>query len=758
MLQKGFFLSLSVFTTLSFSFNCFSQEKDSSLTIAHELQPIEVRAVRTTNNAPFATTEVGKKEIEANNLGQDIPYLLQNTPSAVVTSDAGAGVGYTGLRIRGTDGTRINVTLNGIPMNDAESQGTYFVDFADLASSTNSIQIQRGVGTSTNGAGAFGATMSISNLQLNNEAGASVNLSTGSFNTQKYTVKASSGLLQGGWQFDVRLSKIVSDGFINRSSSDLKSLQINAGWKINEKTSLRGMIMTGTEKTGQAWNGVPEEKLRGNDSALMSHYLNNIGVLYFNQQDSLNLFQSDPRKYNGFTYANQTDNYQQDYYQFFIDHKFNNNWSASIANFLTRGKGYYEEFKNNQSFSSYGLAPFVSPSKDTFTTTNLIRQLWLDNYFYGSLASVFYQKNNSQITIGSGYTQYDGRQYGFVKWAQYGAPNDYRWYFNTSTKTDFNTFIKCQQQLGKLSLYGDVQLRTVHYEINGFRNNPDLKPSNNYTFFNPKFGLSYRISSTSLFQKIYGSVAIANKEPNHDDFEAAKSEQPKPEQLTDYEIGYEAHTSKWSAHANAFYMNYKDQLVLTGKLNDVGVYVRTNVPQSFRSGIELMAGYQFTSWLRLNANATFSQNKIKDFTEFVDDYDNGGQQAINHGTTDIAFSPNQIYSANLHLVPFRHLHFWRHFSIDLIQKQVSKQYLDNTSNEHRIINPYGLTDCRIQFAIKTKMVKELGCTLALNNFFNKLYESNGYTYSYIYGQTFTTQNFYYPQAGFNWMMGVSIKL
>jgi iron complex outermembrane receptor protein len=374
------------------------------------------------------------------------------------------------------------------------------------------------------------------------------------------------------------------------------------------------------------------------------------------------------------------------------------------------------------------------------------------------LGSFFYKKQATQITLGGGYTQYDGKQYGFVKWAQYGVPNDYRWYLDDSKKKDFNSFVKCQQQIGRLHLYGDIQVRTVSYDINGFRKNPTLHPSNNYNFFNPKVGFSYQVSKNeSGAQRLYASVAIANKEPNHDDFEAATTDQPKPEQLTDYEMGYEIRAKKWTAHANVYYMNYKDQLVLTGKINDVGAYVRTNVPSSFRSGIELVGAYQFAKWLRIDGNATFSQNKIKDFTEFVDDYDNGGQQAINHGTTDIAFSPNQTFFANVHFIPFSNLKFWRHFSIDLIQKYVSEQYLDNTSNGKRIINPYSLTDCRIQFSIKPKMVKEVGFTIALNNLFNKMYESNGYTYSYIYGQTFTTQNFYYPQAGFNWLMGVSLK-
>lgn len=725
-----------------------------------ELQPVEVRALRAGSNAPFAKTDITAKDIEKNNVGQDLPYLLQYTPSAVVASDAGAGVGYTGIRVRGTDGVRINVTLNGVPMNDAESQGTFFVNFADIASSTSSIQLQRGVGTSTNGPGAFGATMSISNLLQSEQPGIELSNSVGSFNTWKHTLRAGTGLLNNGLQFDVRLSKISSDGFRDRSASDLKSLQLTTGWKINQKTSLRFMLMSGTEKTGQAWAGVHEAQLKDSTAQLTRHYQHNLGVMYFTQQDSVNLFQSDPRKYNYFTYKNQTDNYQQDYYQFFVDHKFSDYLTGNIAFFLTRGRGYYEEYKPEESFSSYGLSDFVSPSmQDTISQTNLVRQLWLDNHYYGSVFSLMYAKNNTRLTLGGSYSEYKGDHYGFIKWAQYNVPDDYRWYLLDAQKNDFNTYLKAEQTIkDKLTVYGDLQYRNVAYDINGFRKNPTLTPFVSYNFFNPKAGVSYLLrNSATQRQRLYASVAVANKEPNRDDFEASPINLPKPERLTDVEAGYEINRKAWSVGANAYYMMYKDQLVLTGKINDVGAYARTNVAESYRAGLELQAAVRPAAWLDVFGNATFSQNKIRNFTEYLDVWDDFTQESINHGTTDIAFSPNVVGAGGIRLAPFRNLPKGQRFEIELMEKYVGNQYLDNTGNEGRSISAYYLTDARIRYSIGIKPFREVSAVLALNNLLNHQYESNGYTYSYRFSGTTYTDNFYFPQAGFNWLLGVTLK-
>lgn len=710
----------------------FAQPADTADVKVNQLQPLEVRGLRAGSNAPFAKTDISGPELQKNNLGQDLPVLLQYTPSAVVTSDAGAGVGYTGLRIRGTDGTRINVTLNGVPVNDAESQGAFFVDLPDLASSASSIQLQRGVGASTNGPGAFGATMSISTLGQRTEAGAEGSFSAGSFNTQKYTLSAGTGLLSNGFQLDVRLSKISSDGYIERSASDLKSMQLLAGWQIDPKTSLHFMLLTGKEKTGQAWNGVPQDSLATN------RRYNELGM-----------------KSDGSFYDNQTDNYQQDYYQFFGDHSFNKNLTLHAGLFLTRGKGYYEEYKTGQAFADYNLPDFVSPGNDTITTTDLIRRLWLDNYYYGGLWSLHYEKQNTQLTFGGLWSQYQGKGYGDVTWAQLGVPDHYRWYGHDAQKNDLDFYLKAQHTFaGRLLVYADLQYRNVAYFINGFRNNPNVSPSVNYNFFNPKIGINYMIEqSVAARQKLYASFAVANKEPGHDDFEASPGNLPVPEKLYDVEAGYEISKKNWTAGLNLYSMNYKDQLVLTGKVNDVGAYTRTNVPVSYRYGAELQGAWLPGYWLKLHGNATFSRNKVKHFTEYIDNYDDGTQQAIQHSLTNLAFSPEVIAAAGGTLTPFRN----RDLYLDIMGKYVGKQYLDNTGADNRAIGDYLTCDVRLHYGVKLRPFKELAFTLAVNNIFNRLYESNGYTFSYIYGGSLTTHNYYYPQAGTNWLLGVNMK-
>lgn len=717
----------------------FAQDADSTrpLMSTQELIPVEIRAVRVNDKSPYAVSNLNEKDIRSQNLGQDIPYLLNQTPSVVINSDAGAGVGYTGMRIRGTDASRINFTINGIPVNDAESQGAIFVDFPDLLSSTNSIQIQRGVGSSTNGSGAFGASVNLSNLTQDKKAFAEVNNSVGSFNTWKHTIRAGSGLLKGGFQFDVRASKISSDGYIERSSSDLKSLQFVAGWTSkDENTSLRFNLFTGKEKTGQAWNGVSQDSLATN------RRFNSLGL-----------------KADGTYYDDQTDNYQQDYYQLFFNHKFNAYWSLNAALFLTRGKGFYNEYRLGESLADYGLQSFTTPAGDTFSSTNLTRRLWLDNYYYGGIFSLVYQKNKTQFILGGGYNQYDAKHYGFVTWADYGVPDNYRWYNLTAHKGDFNIYAKLQQQLGEnWYAFGDLQYRMVSYEINGFRKNPTLMPKTNFNFINPKAGLSYITThGNGAESKAYASFAVANKEPNRDDFEASPAEQPKAESLYDGELGYQYKSSKWEVGANIYYMYYRNQLIPTGKINDVGTATRTNTPKSYRAGLELTAAVKPAAWLKIQANATLSRNKIINFEEYIDDYDSGNQILNKYSETDIAFAPNLIAGGTATIEPFAKMLKQQEFYIDLIGKYVGRQYLDNTGNENRSINPYGLCDVRLRYTVHTSFVKELGISLALNNVLNKMYEANGYTFSYKYDGTLTTENYYFPQAGFNFLLGVNIR-
>lgn len=766
------YLFCSLFASLCLTITASAQEADDDSTEApspvvqpssmpQNLTPIEVRALRVQADAPFAKTDISGASLQRGNLGQDLPLLLQYTPSLVATSDAGTGIGYTGMRIRGTDGTRINVTLNGVAVNDAESQNTFFVDLPDLASSTTSIQIQRGVGSSTNGAGAFGATVSIANLNVYDKAGIEGSISYGSFNTQKYTLQAGTGFIQDKVALQVRLSQITSNGFIDNSAADLKSVQLNGVWKVSSKTTVQAMMLQGIETTGQAWNGVPEEKLRGNDSALQAHYYNNVGTLYFSPRDSANLFSSDPRKYNYFTYRNQIDRYRQNYYQLFADHRFTPSVTAHAGLFLTRGIGYYEEFRQAQDYDKYGLEPFVPGVGDTITSTDLIRQLWLDNYNYGAVYSLLWDASkNTKLSFGGQASQYLGRHYGHITWSQSGGiPENYRWYNLDAQKNDFNVYGKAEHRVGKkLLLYGDLQWRSIGYFMNGFRNNPALRPAVSYSFFNPKAGFTYTLASTPLSrQKVYASFAAASHEPNRDDFEASPNALPKPERLYDTEAGYELTTDDATIGVNGYYMHYKDQLVLTGKVNDVGAYTRTNVPLSHRAGIELTAAWKASEWLTLQANATFSQNRIKDFTEYLDNSDDTIQAAFYHGTTNIAFSPSTIAAGGIMLTPFYSSDRGKAFSIEVLGKYVGKQYLDNTSNEERKIDAYGLCDLRLHYNPAAAAFQKLGFTLMLNNVFNKAYKSNGYTYSYIYGGATTTQNFYFPQAGFNWLLGMNVK-
>lgn len=706
---------------------------DTSKTIK-ELQPLEVRAVRAGRDAPFAKTDIKKAEIARQNLGQDLPMLLQFTPSAVTTSDAGAGVGYTGIRIRGTDPTRINVTFNGMPVNDPEEQATYFVDIPDIASSTSSIQIQRGVGTSTNGAGAFGGTISISNLQQMDSAGVVYSSSYGSFNTFKNSLVAGTGMLKGGFQFDVRLSKISSDGYIQRSASDLKALQFTAGWTPNDKTSFHFLFMPGTEKTGQAWDGVPVDSLKTNRT------YNELG-----------------QRTDGTYYNNQTDNYLQNYYQLFADHKFSQSLSMHAGAFLTRGKGYYEEYKTGQAFSDYNLPYIVSASgADTTFSTDLIRRLYLDNYYYGGVFSMQYAKNNTQLSLGGGWSQFENLSYGHVIYSlNGGVPDNYKWYQVDAQKNDLNVYAKAQHTINNITLFGDVQYRNVAYFMNGFRDNTAARYDVNYDFFNPKVGISYLISNSSLRQRAYASGAIGNKEPGRSAFENAVNGMPKPERLYDGEAGYEISNSRFAFNANLYYMNYTDQLVLTGQLNDVGASVLTNVASSYRAGIELMGAVDITKWFRVYGNLTLSQNKINNFTEYIYDYDNAVNVAIPHGTTDISFSPNTVAALTASFTLLQTAKSTLGF--DITGKYVGRQYLDNTSNSSRQLDAYNYCNVLVRYAVKTRPFKEVIATLSLNNIFGNLYSTNGATYTYLDNGSPAAANYYYPQAGFNVLAGLTFR-
>ena len=701
---------------------CFGQNEKKFNDTTY-LQPIEVTAIRAGEKAPFAKTNLSKNEIAKNNLGQDLPFLLNQTPSAVINSDAGNGVGYTGIRIRGTDGTRINVTLNGIPYNDAESQGAYFVDLPDFASSANSIQIQRGVGTSSNGAGAFGATINLSTNEINDSFYTEVNNSYGSFNTWKNTIKFGTGILGKHFTVDGRLSRISSDGFIDRAASNLRSYYVSAAY-VDEKNSLRLNIFSGKEKTYQAWNGVPESLLKTDRT-----------------------YNSAGTEKPGTPYNNETDNYLQTHYQLFYNHKFNAFWKANIAAFLTTGTGYYEQYKADASLAAYGR-PAYNDGTNNITKTDLIRRLWLNNNFYGSIFSLQHQKNKTQVTIGGGWNRYEGKHFGEVTWAKVQAaiPANYRWYNLNANKEDLSVYTKWTEQISQhLQSFIDLQYRTVHYDINGFRDNPTLMVNNSYGFFNPKAGITYNNKSWQA----YLSYSMASKEPNRDDFEAGITLQPKSEKLQDIELGVERKTTSFSYGANLYYMKYKDQLVLTGKINDVGSYTRTNIPDSYRAGIELQGAATISRWMNVAANIAFSENRINDFTEYIDDYDNGGQVTNFYKKSTIAFSPAVVAGSNINFIPVKNA------EISLLSKYVGRQYLDNTAQTSRSINSYFVQNVRLSYKLQSKLLKAVNLVLQLNNVLNKKYEANGYTFSYIYGGL-TTENSYFPMAAFNCMAGINV--
>lgn len=707
-----------------------------------------VMATRATEKSGTTYRNVSKSEIAANNFGQDLPFIINNTPGVVVTSDAGAGVGYTGIRIRGSDATRVNVTVNGIPLNDSESQGTFWVNMPDFASSVENIQIQRGVGTSTNGAGAFGGSLNIQTSAPELEPYAEINSTYGSFNTLKNTFKVGTGLIDNKFSFDGRLSRIQSDGFVDRGASLLKSYFLSGAY--HGKTDLlRINVFSGTEKTYQSWNGVPESRLNG-DIQGMNDYIERNGL---NAADAANLLNSDSRKYNSFLYKDQNDNYQQDHYQVLYAKEFNKRFSFNGALHYTYGRGYYEEYQADQKFSDYGLPnPVINGAP--VETTDLVRRRWLNNDFYGATYAFNYKAaSNLNFTVGGAYNQYRGRHYGQVVWEQVASTlnNSDHYYDGDGNKNDFNIFAKATYSpVEKLSLFADLQYRSLKYDITGDDN--DLIPLNIHdklNFFNPKIGATYFIDPQS---NIYSSASIANKEGNRDDYvNANPGTLPQPERLYDIEAGYRIKHSDFSAGVNAYGMFYKDQLVVTGKLSDVGASIRQNVPNSSRIGVEFDGSYTLSRFFLINANAAFSRNKIKDFNEFLPNYDTNAQDVNVYKNPDISFSPDAVVFGELVYKPFTG------FAVALQSKYVSKQYLDNTQNEARKLNGYWVSNARLGYDFSFKGVKNMNIGLLANNILNKKYESNGYTYGYVSGSNRTDENFYFPQAGTNFLLSLNVK-
>lgn len=692
-----------------------------------QIDEIEVTANYLDEETPFTYTQMDKEQIELKNLGQDIPFLLEHTPSMVVTSDAGAGIGYTGMRIRGTDGTRINVTINGVPLNDSESHGVFWVDLPDFGSSTDNVQIQRGVGPSTMGAGAFGATVGLNTNKVNLNPFVKLDGTYGSFNTRKYSVSVGTGLMNETYTIEGRFTKILSDGFVDRATSDLQSWYLTAA-KIGEKYSLRINAFSGEERTYQSWYGIPESKLE------------------------------DDRTHNFYTYEDEVDNYVQSHYQLIYQVQPSEAFKVNTTLHYTKGGGFFESYKDDEDLNEYNLGgEIVDTFGTTLVNTDLVRRKWLNNHFYGGIVNAKYEASDAfNLQFGVGINRYDGDHRGNV----IAIPNVidlktfFPYYSSNSIKDDGNIYLKANYAISNnLSIYGDVQYRSIDYTASG-SDDGDIIPEMsinidaNYNFLNPKFGLNYKLNDNA---SLYASYAKAQREPVRSDFvDAVGTDIPQSESLNDFELGYRLQGDKFNVSANGFYMLYKDQLVVTGAVNDVGGAVRVNVDDSYRFGLELAGTYRFTDKLLWSPNLAFSQNKIKEFEEVIVDFDNGGLQINAFENTDIAFSPNIVFGSRLSYVLTQNL------VANLQSKFVGQQYLDNTSNENRSLDPYFVNDIILSYRISSEFIPNAELKLAVNNVLNTQYESNGYTFSYIAGGLIT-ENFYYPQAGINFLLGASVS-
>ncbi len=730
--MKNVFAFLGLFTlSLGVIAQEKAQEQVQDSTKVETLDEVLVKAVRVDAKSPITHSNVTKKELAKRNLGQDIPILLNYLPSVVTTSDAGAGIGYTGIRVRGVSSQSTNITINGIPYNDAESLGTFWVNLGDFASSVESLQLQRGVGTSTNGSGAFGASVNVLTDAASNEAYGEISNSFGSFNTRKHTVKFSSGLLNDHFEIAGRLSNIASDGYIDRASTDLKSYFLQ-GTFIDDNTLIKAITFGGNELTYQSWNGLEDLDRLENDRTYNTagEYTDDNGVTQF--------------------YDREVDDYKQDHYQLHWNQRYNNQWSTNIGLNYTYGRGFFEQFREDDDFETYGLTPLMVNGQEV-NSTDLIRRRWLDNDFYVFNASANYKNNNLDMIFGTSFSHYDGDHFGEIIWAEFASQSEIRdrYYEGNGKKNDFSVFAKANIRLNeKIKLFADLQMRNVNYETSGI--NSDLLAFNvdeNYTFFNPKAGITYELNASNNF---YFSYARANREPSRDDFE--NNEKIEPEQLNDFEFGWRHKKNNFSFNANAYVMLYNEQLVLTGNIDNVGNPIRTNSGKSSRIGLELEAIVPVSSKLTLQPNATLSSNKNK---ETIISFDG---ELVNLGKTDIAFSPELIFANAIVYQPIEQL------QLALLSKFVGEQFMSNTEAELSKLDSFFINDINITYAITPKSVfDEIVVTGLVNNIFNEKYISNGYYYTYDddFSNPGTIETVegagFYPQATTNFLLGLTLK-
>lgn len=702
------------------------------------MEDVIVSATRAGEKTPVTYSTVAGDEIRKSNLGQDLPYLLTLTPSLVETSETGTGIGYTSLRIRGTDGSRINVTIDGIPLNDAESQQVFWVDLPDLASSVDNIQVQRGVGTSLNGSGAFGASVNMQTKSPENQAFTEINASAGSYNTFKNTITAGTGLISDRFSLQMRYSDLKSDGYIKRTGVDNSAFALTGTWK-NAKSVLKANFMTGTEHTGISWWGVPEEMLaidrRYNPAG---EYTDEYGITRF--------------------YNNESDNYRQNHYQLIYGRTINEYLSLHSAIHFTHGEGYYEEYKDDQSYSDYGLPP-VKIDSVSILSTDLIRRKWMKNDFYGLVYSVNYKKNRTEAILGGGINRYDGDHFGRIIWMRDAGKTekDYQWYLNKAHKGEFSIYGRLSYKLSqKLTGYGDLQYRYIAYRMNGPDDDlKDITQSHYFSFLNPKAGLYYSIAPK---QDAYLSFSAGHKEPTRSDFKDASGDNkvtPRAETLYDAEAGYQLKTGKADFVVNVYGMYYHDQLVPTGQLSNVGYPIMTNVGKSYRTGIEVTLALRPFPLLTWNLSTTLSRNRIPGCIEYYTDYisSDGTTKYLsrNLGTVDIAYSPSVTGTSDME---FR---IAEGLKAHLISKYVGRQYFDNTMSTDRMIDPYFVSNLRIDFSGALKKIKGFEISMLVNNIFNLMYESNAYGGLWYEDGAEKTWAYYFPQAGRNFLVSAGIR-
>ncbi len=705
-------------------------------------EEVVVSALRASGRNPVTYTNVDREHLESRNLGQDLPMLLNQTPSLIVSSDAGTGIGYTWMNIRGSDQSRINVTMNGIPVNDAESHGVWWVNMPDIASSIDNLQVQRGVGLSTHGAGAFGATINLQSTSLRDETYAEINTSAGSFNTMKNTVSFGTGLKDSGWAFDGRLSKINSDGFIDRAFADLTSFYLSGGY-YGERSMIKGVVFSGKETTYQAWNGVPSDSLSNNRTF-------NPSGMFINQEGQVSF------------YDNETDNYQQDHYQLHVSHSFHPGLYGNIAFHYTYGRGYYEQYRQNERFSRYGL-PGVVIGDQVFDRSDLVRRRWLDNHFYGTTYSLNYNNfDGFELVFGGGYNEYDGDHFGEIIWARHALNTDigHRYYDNNGFKKDLNTFVKAAYELGPgLQIFADVQFRYVSYSFLGnawvHEEVVPLQQKALFRFFNPKAGISYELNPR---QSIYLFGGIGNREPVRRDFtESSPDSRPRHETLRNIELGYRHHENRAMFGFNFYLMDYVDQLVLTGEINDVGGFSRVNIDNSQRFGFEMEGSFRFGDFMQWNGNFTISRSKIDLFEEYSDKYDANwnwiGTDVRTYENTDIAFSPRVVAASGFRFTPFKML------TVYFESKYVGEQFIDNTMSKDRMLESYLVNDLRLATNWSPGFLGEVEFVVQINNIFDRKYETNAWVYKGVVGDMglIAIDDGYFPQAGRHLMLGLNLR-